>query len=170
MRPLGSRVRRAAFVSGAIAGERGEVTLLLDAADLASSRPGVRPEDGAPRRRRRVLVVDDSLTTRQLERAMLEAAGYDVRVAEDGARAWALLEAEAFDLVVSDIEMPLMDGFQLLARIRASAVRATLPVVLVTALADEADRRRALDLGANAYLLKRRFDQEELLELLAGLA
>ena len=170
VRPLGSRVRRAAFVAGAVPGERGEVMLLLDAADLASARPGLRPEADAPRRRRRVLVVDDSLTTRQLERAMLEAAGYDVRVAEDGARAWLLLESERFDLVVSDIEMPAVDGFQLLGRIRASATLGTTPVVLVTALADDADRRRALELGANAYVLKSRFDQEELLELLARLA
>jgi two-component system chemotaxis sensor kinase CheA len=170
VRPLGARVRRAAFVAGGIPGDRGDLVLLLDAADLVTVRPGRPPGDEAPRRKRRVLVVDDSLTTRQLERAMLEAAGYDVRVAEDGARGWELLETEPFDLVVSDIEMPGLDGFQLLRQIRSSPRHDALPVVLVTALADEGDRRRALDLGASGYLLKSRFDQEELLDLLARLA
>ena len=109
-------------------------------------------------------------TTRQLERAVLEAAGYRVLLAEDGAIAWQILTSTPVDVVVSDIEMPNMNGFELLSKIRALPSTTLLPVVLVTALASEHDRRRGLDLGANAYILKSQFDQDELLELLRSLS
>jgi two-component system chemotaxis sensor kinase CheA len=173
VKPLNARVRRAAFVSGAAVFGDGEVVIVLDAADLTRiARPAASVAAGDERRavRRRVLVVDDSVTTRQLERTILEAAGYDVSVAADGQAAWELLAAdERFDAVVSDVEMPRLDGFQLLARIRSTARLAGLPVLLVTALAQAADQQRALDLGASAYVVKSRFDQDELLETLEQL-
>ncbi|MDP3216333.1 MAG: response regulator, partial [Deltaproteobacteria bacterium] len=173
VKPLNARVRRSAFVSGAAVFGDGEVVIVLDAADLtriarpaASGDPGARPRAA----RRRVLVVDDSVTTRQLERTILESAGYHVTVAADGQAAWDLLAAdERFDAVVSDVEMPRLDGFQLLSRVRSTARLAGLPVLLVTALAQPADQQRALDLGASAYVVKSRFDQDELLETLEQL-
>jgi len=173
VKPLNARVRRAAFVAGATVFGDGEVVVVLDAADLTRiARPaassGIEEEQATVRRR--VLVVDDSVTTRQLERTILEAAGYEVVVAHDGEAAWEVLSGPSrFDAVVSDIEMPRLDGFQLLARVRATARIARLPVLLVTALSQPADRQRALDLGASAYVVKSRFDQDELLETLQQL-
>jgi two-component system chemotaxis sensor kinase CheA len=170
VKPLNARVRRSAFVSGAAVFGDGEVVIVLDAADLTRiARPAASAESsGRPRvERRRVLVVDDSVTTRQLERTILESAGYEVAVAADGQAAWDLLAGdERFDAVVSDVEMPRLDGFQLLSRVRSTARLAAMPVLLVTALAQPADQQRALDLGASAYVVKSRFDQDELLETL----
>jgi two-component system chemotaxis sensor kinase CheA len=173
IKPAGQRVRRAAFVSATTILAGGEVALVLAAADLVRSvRPARTPDAAATAAppRRRVLVVDDSVTTRQLERAILTSAGYEVATASDGQQAFEIISAsEPFDLVVSDIEMPRMDGFQLVARLRASERTRRMPIVLVTALADDADRRRALELGADAYVIKSHFDQEELLETIAQL-
>ncbi len=171
IRPLGARVRRAAFVSGATVIGDGEVAPVLDVADLVRLARPTQTQDAveAPQRRR-VLVVDDSVTTRQLERSILEAAGYAVHVARDGQEAWEqLAEGETFDLIVSDVEMPRLDGFQLVARVRASARTARLPVVLVTARDSDADRHRALEVGASAYVVKGGFDQEALLDILEQL-
>ncbi|MEP7121228.1 MAG: response regulator [Byssovorax sp.] len=171
IRPLGARVRRSAFVSGATVIGDGEVAPVLDVADLVRlARPAQTVEAVEARQRKRVLVVDDSVTTRQLERSILEAAGYEVDVARDGQEAWDRLAAgEMFDLVVSDVEMPRLDGFQLVARVRAAARTARLPVVLVTARDSDADRHRALEVGASAYVVKGGFDQEALLDILEQL-
>jgi two-component system chemotaxis sensor kinase CheA len=173
VKPLNARVRRAAFVSGAAVFGDGEVVIVLDAADLTrNARPAASAAASGegPAARRRVLVADDSVTTRQLERTILESAGYDVAVAADGQAAWELLSAdERFDAVVSDVEMPRLDGFQLLTRVRSTPRLASLPFLLVTALAQSADQQRALDLGASAYVVKSRFDQDELLDTLEQL-
>jgi len=116
-----------------------------------------------------ILVVDDSITTRTMEKNLLEAAGYHVRVAVDGIEAWTLLKTEAFDLVVSDVDMPRMDGLDLTARIRADQKMADVPVVLVTALESREDKERGIEVGANAYLVKSSFDQTNLLEIIRRL-
>ena len=118
---------------------------------------------------RAVLVVDDSITTRAMERNLLEAAGYRVSVAVDGAEAWTLLKTEEFDIVVSDVDMPRMDGFELTTRIRADRRLAELPVVLVTALESREDKERGIQVGANAYVIKSSFDQSNLLEIIRRL-
>jgi two-component system chemotaxis sensor kinase CheA len=167
LKPAGARLRRAAFVAGAIILSNGEVALVLSVADLIDALRPARPRATGrpPERRQRLLVVDDSITTRQLERTILESAGYEVALAVDGQDAWEQLSSgEGFDLVVSDLEMPKLDGFQLVARIRSSRKLAKLPIILVTALASDDDRQRALRLGANAYLTKMAFDQQNLLE------
>jgi two-component system chemotaxis sensor kinase CheA len=112
-----------------------------------------------------VLVVEDSLTVRALQRSILEAAGYRVEVAADGAQAWERVRrARGIDLVVSDIDMPRMDGVALVEAIRADPERSALPVVLVTARSGDEDRVRGLRAGADAYLEKAHFDQHALLE------
>jgi two-component system chemotaxis sensor kinase CheA len=174
---LGSRIRRLRHVSGATLLPSGAVALVLNAANLvrtglARRGPGsfvARPGDGRKQTRRRLLVVDDSVTTRTLEKSILEAAGYDVTVAVDGAAAWQMLQDRSFDLLVSDVEMPRMDGFGLTEAVRGSQRLAELPVVLVTARATPEDQARGLAAGANAYLLKSSFDQTNLLETIAQL-
>jgi two-component system chemotaxis sensor kinase CheA len=117
----------------------------------------------------RVLIVDDSITTRTMERNLFEAAGYHVCVAADGLEGWNVLQTETVDVVVSDIDMPRMDGFELTTRIRADRTLAELPVVLVTAREAREDKERGLRVGANAYVLKSSFDQTNLLDIVRRL-
>ena len=119
--------------------------------------------------RKRILIAEDSVTSRMLLRGILESAGYQVKTAVDGMEAFTALRLERFDLVVSDVEMPRMDGFNLTARIRAERALADTPVVLVTALESREDRERGIDVGANAYLVKSNLDQGNLLEALRRL-
>jgi len=153
----------------------GQVVLILRPADLLKSiHEAPRPTAPAAareeaKRPKVILVVDDSITTRTMERNLLEAAGYQVRVAVDGIEAWTLLRSEAFDLVVSDVDMPRMDGLDLTARIRADRKLGELPVVLVTALESREDKERGIEVGANAYLVKSSFDQSNLLDIIRRL-
>jgi two-component system chemotaxis sensor kinase CheA len=112
-----------------------------------------------------ILVVDDQFTVRELQRSILEAAGYRVVTATDGRDALARLDGDdAIDLVVTDLEMPELDGLGLVRRIREQEATSTLPVIVVTSLVGEDDRRRGLDAGADAYVTKDRFDQRALLD------
>ncbi|MER3403906.1 MAG: adenine phosphoribosyltransferase [Chloroflexota bacterium] len=118
----------------------------------------------------RVLVVDDSLTSRELERSILEAAGYAVETAVDGVQALQRLGQQTFDAVICDVEMPRLDGFALTQAIRADARLQHLPVILVTSLERPEDRQRGLEAGAQAYITKGAFDQDTLLKTIARLA
>jgi two-component system chemotaxis sensor kinase CheA len=164
-------------VSGAAILGTGRVALVLNPATILAAGLGAGPgpgvtlapaKPGAPARRR-VLVVDDSITTRTLEQSILEAAGYDVFTAVDGADAWRLLQETNVDLVVADVEMPRMDGFELCEAIRGSKRSPQLPVVLVTALEMPEHRARGLEVGADAYLGKSSFDQQNLLDAIRQL-
>lgn len=154
--------------------EDGRVCLVLSPSVCArlalssTSEPVVRPPDGVDSPPR-VLLVEDTVTTRELERSILLDAGYDVAVAPDGQQAWELLQSRSFDAVVSDVDMPRMDGIALCRAIRASRQHAELPVVLVTSLHRDADRRRGLEAGADAYLAKQGFDRVELVATLERL-
>ncbi len=161
-------------LSGAAVLTTGEIVLVVDPADLvqralslAQSVSGFAAPVAlaGPLPRPRVLVADDSLTTRTLERNILKAAGYDVAEVPDGAQAKRMLQAETFDLVVSDVEMPELDGIALTQWIRAQPKINSLPVVLVTAAGHADDRLRGLKAGADAYIVKRQFRQSELLEM-----
>ena len=110
-----------------------------------------------------VLIVDDEAGFRELMRRYLEAAGYEVRAATDGLDAWERLRAERFALLVSDVDMPRLDGCGLTEKIRADAALKDLPVILVTSLASPADRERGVRAGADAYIIKGAFDQDTLL-------
>jgi chemotaxis protein histidine kinase CheA/CheY-like chemotaxis protein len=114
--------------------------------------------------RPKVLVVEDSVGVRELQRAILESAGYDVTTAVDGTDGAARLQQEPVDLVLSDVEMPGMDGFTLTRTIRATRGWENVPVVIMTSRGDDADKRAGLDAGADAYLLKSEFDQHELID------
>jgi DNA-binding response OmpR family regulator len=123
------------------------------------------PTDGRPAGKRpRVLVVEDSVGVRELERAILEAAGYDVDTAVDGLDGAARLRDEPADLVLSDVEMPGMDGFTLTRTIRETRGWEHVPVLIMTSRGSPEDQRAGLDAGANAYLLKSEFDQAELID------
>jgi two-component system chemotaxis sensor kinase CheA len=169
-RPL-VRVRN---VAGAGLLGTGELALILRPADLLRSvravvRAPALPTGAEEKAPGTVLVVDDSITTRTMEKNLLETAGYRVRVAVDGVEAWTALKTEKVDLVLSDIDMPRMDGFELTRRIREDRELTDLPVVLVTALESREDKERGVDVGANAYVVKSSFDQSNLLEIIRRL-
>jgi two-component system chemotaxis sensor kinase CheA len=156
----------------------GQVVPVLNVPDLMKS--AVRPALTAPRvadmpapsaetKMQSVLVVEDSITSRALLKNILESAGYAVTTAVDGVDAYTALKTAAFDLVVSDVEMPRMDGFDLTAKVRADKQLAELPIVLVTALESNEHRERGIDVGANAYIVKSSFDQSNLLEVIGRL-
>ena len=161
------RIRNVA-AAGLLGG--GELVLVLRTAG-----PGRAASASGRRRPRRaevpaeppwVLVVDDAVTTRAMERGLLELAGYQVKVAVDGIDAWTALKSEHFDLVVSDVDMPRMNGFELTQRIRADEALQDLPVVLVSALEAREDKERGIEVGANAYVVKSSFEQSNLLEII----
>lgn len=116
-----------------------------------------------------ILVVDDSFTTRTLEQSILEARGYRVRIAVDGIDALNKLRAEPADIVVTDIQMPRMDGFALVKALKEDDALKHIPVIIVTSLETREERERGLHLGAEAYVVKRKFDQVELLETIEQL-
>ena len=113
--------------------------------------------------------MEDSITSRMLLKNILESAGYQVKTAVDGIDAYTTLRTEEFNLVVSDVDMPRMNGFGLTAKIRSDRKLAELPVVLVTALESREDREHGIDVGADAYIVKSSFDQSNLLEVIRRL-
>lgn len=116
-----------------------------------------------------ILVADDSFTSRGLLQSILEAAGYQITTANDGSEAWRLLKQQAFDLLVSDVEMPGLSGFTLTEKVRRDPALHSLPVVLVTALQSAEDQQRGLEAGAHAYLVKSSFEQDSLLDAIRRL-
>lgn len=116
-----------------------------------------------------ILVVDDSLNTREVEKTILQAYGYDVDTAKDGLDAMEKIRQKTYDLIVTDLEMPLMDGFTLTAQIRAEKNLQNIPVVIVTSRDSADDKRRGIEVGANAYIVKGSFDQTNLIDTVESL-
>lgn len=179
VKSLGKQLKRVRNVSGATILGTGQVIMVLNPADLISSAKGVSGGSATVRRvapdatkapsRPSVMVVDDSLTTRNLEKAILETAGYDVTVATDGVEALGMLQSMPYDIVISDVLMPQMDGFELTSSIRSDPALADTPVILVTSLESRQDRERGIEVGASAYIVKSTFDQENLLQAIEQL-
>ncbi|MFQ3631800.1 response regulator [Roseiflexus sp.] len=173
IKPLGPLLEKQRRYSGALQLGDGRLALLLNPMFLTQLGRGTAlvahtPEQNQ-RRRARLLVVDDSFATRELIRSILSTAGYEVATAVDGLDALDRLRAEPYDLVVSDVEMPRVDGFTLTSRIRSELGKTDLPVIIVTSLASETHRRRGLEVGAQAYIVKSQFNQNNLLETIRQL-
>ena len=172
VKDLGGFLGRVPGIAGATIDGFGSVVCLLDLRELgdralgtgAPSAPVVAPTAGtAPvGRRARVLVVEDSVGVRELERVILEGAGYAVETAVDGLDGAARLRDDPADLVVSDVEMPGMDGYELTRTIRRTKGWENVPVVIMTSRGEDASRQAGLDAGCSAYLLKNEFDQDQL--------
>ena len=167
--PLLARVQ--GYLGAAILGD-GAVALVCDPAFVTQSPArGAAPVVAkAERPASKVLVVDDQFTVRELQRSILEAAGYRVETARDGREALTVVTGEPdIGLVVTDLQMPEMDGIELLSTIRADPQRASLPVVVITSCGADEDRRRGVEAGADAYIVKEEFDQRALLDTVARL-
>ena len=161
IKSLGPLLARVPGHLGAAIMPNGLIALVLDPAFVtkATTRGRVTPTPREQQHQSTVMVVDDQFTVRELQRSILESAGYDVRTARDGREALAAIEG--VELVVTDVQMPEMDGIELLQAIRE---RSSLPVVMVTSQGGEEDRRRGLENGADAYIVKDEFDQRALIE------
>ncbi len=174
---LGPQLVRVRNIAGASMLGTGQVVPVLNVSDLLksavittpASRTALPGKQMAADAKQSILVAEDSITSRSLLKNILESAGYAVTTAVDGLDAFTLLKSENFDLIVSDVEMPRMDGFDLTAKIRSEQQVANVPVVLVTALETREHRERGIDVGANAYIVKSSFDQSNLLETIRRL-
>jgi len=180
VRPLDARLGKVPNISSASVLEDGWPVLIVDVEDLVRSidnmlhgrrLKGLPTADRASRAtaRKRVLVVDDSITVRELERQLLEAQGYAVDTAVDGMDGWNAARGGHYQLVVSDVDMPRMDGIELVRRIKADATLNAIPVVIISYKDREEDRMRGLDAGANCYLTKSSFHDQTFLRTVVDL-
>lgn len=174
IKSFGSYLPRVENLAGATILGSGEIVPILDVLQLiqhakkterllAGRAPSAQPAMMAAKSRT-ILVVEDSLTTRELERGILESAGFKVVTAIDGQEGLEKLQTQKFDLVLTDIEMPRMDGLSLVQRMRQQEAHRDIPVVIVTTRDSDEDKRRGLEAGADAYFVKSQFDQDNLLE------
>ena len=180
VQPLDPRLGKIPDVQAGALMEDGDPVLILDVADMVRSvakltssgqlqavrQSGTQMQTEV---RKKVLVVDDSLTVRELERKLLANRGYLVTVAVDGMDGWNAVRTERFDLVITDIDMPRLDGIELVSLIRGSANLQSLPVMIVSYKDREEDRQRGLEAGADRYFTKSSFHDESLLEAVADL-
>jgi len=173
---FGDQLARVRNIAGSTIFGSGKVVPILNVTDVMKT--AVKAATLAIRRetqkeetvlKKNILIAEDSITSRTLLKNILESAGYKVKTTVDGMDAFNALGAEEFDLVVSDVEMPRMSGFDLVSKIRSTEKIADLPVVLVTGLESKEHRERGIDVGANAYIVKRSFDQSNLLEVIKKL-
>ncbi len=177
VKPLGPQLSRVRNIAGATVLGNGRVVPILNINDLMRAATNPSASASVPMssslktgtRPIRVLIVEDSITSRTLLKNILEASGFIAKTAIDGIDALSLLKTEEYDIVVSDVEMPRMDGFGLTTAIRQDKDYAELPVVLVTGLESREDRERGIDVGANAYIVKSSFDQSRLIEVIRKL-
>lgn len=174
VKPLGPQLARVRNIAGATVLGNGQVIPILNVADLVKS--AIRAIDTAPavvealpNQHKNILIVEDSITARMQLKNILELNGYAVTSAVDGLDALMMLRSQDFDLVVSDVDMPRLNGFDLTNRIRTDKQLADLPVILVTTLASREDQERGIEVGANAYITKSNFDQNTLLEAIRRL-
>jgi two-component system chemotaxis sensor kinase CheA len=123
----------------------------------------------AERKEKHILIAEDSITSRMLLKNILEASGYLVTTAVDGMDAYTQAREREFDLMISDVDMPRMNGFELCRKVRANKKLAELPIILITSLSTREDREQGIDAGANAYIVKSNFEQSNLLEVIRKL-
>ncbi|WIE51707.1 hybrid sensor histidine kinase/response regulator [Pseudomonas sp. GM17] len=178
--PLDDRLGKVQDISAGALLDDGSVVLIVDVEDMLRSvdkllntgrleRIARHNRHQAETARKRILVVDDSLTVRELQRKLLLNRGYDVAVAVDGMDGWNALRSEDFDLLITDIDMPRMDGIELVTLLRRDNRLQSLPVMVVSYKDREEDRRRGLDAGADYYLAKASFHDDALLDAVVEL-
>jgi two-component system, chemotaxis family, sensor kinase CheA len=179
VKPLGLQAEHVRNLAGAILSGDGTILPVLNVADLIESAAGKsytaeedsesRTRNEADKQQTQVLVAEDSITVRNMLRNYLDSAGFVVTTAVDGMDAYERLQTGTFDIVVSDVEMPRMNGFELTEKIREDGRITNLPVILVTALESADDRRRGMEAGANAYIVKSSFEKGNLIDTIKRL-
>ena len=180
VQPLDPRLGKIKDISAAALMEDGSPVLIVDVEDMIRSMEKLAEADrlnkiqrngssGGVKRRKRVLVVDDSLTVRELERKLLDHHGYEVEVAVDGMDGWNAARAGGFDLIITDVDMPRMDGIELVNTVKKDLSLRSLPIMIVSYKDREEDRRRGLDAGADYYLTKGSFQDDTLIRAVIDL-
>jgi two-component system chemotaxis sensor kinase CheA len=169
VKSLGTQLLRVHAISGASLLASDVPALILNIFDIfksvgSISLKTVASKEETIKKKSKILVVDDSPTTLALLQNILEMVGYEVAVAVNGLQAFEMLKKESFDLVISDVDMPKMNGFELTEAIRADSRMSELSVILVTSLESQEDKERGMQAGANAYLIKSAFDRNNLIE------
>jgi two-component system chemotaxis sensor kinase CheA len=172
VKDLGSQLQRVINISGAAILSSSDVVPILNVSDLIKSAvktsfaPPLRAMKDAKTKPKSLLLVEDSITSRILLKNILESAGYRVTVAVDGMAGWTSLRQTPVDVVISDVDMPRLNGFELTAKIRGDKKLSSTPVVLVTGMETREDREKGMEVGADAYIVKSSFDQSNLLAVL----
>ncbi len=176
VRTMGPQLKDVRFVSGVAIMSNSLIVPVLHLEDIADEMQGISQISTIEGEisssligRKKIMVVEDSITSRMLLKNILEGAGYDVETAVDGLDAFTRLKTSPVDLVVSDVDMPRMNGFVLTEKIRSEKGLMDLPIILVTSLDSREDREHGISVGANAYIVKSSFDQGNLLEVITGL-
>lgn len=175
IKPLPASLSNLRLISGVTIGGNNEVFGVLNVASLIKTAREVRMEVPLEmamtqeKPRKTILVVDDSVNTRDLEKSILEAYGYRVDLADDGMAALGMVNQRMYDAIVTDVEMPQLDGFSLTMRLRQDERYREVPIIIVTSRARDEDKRRGIQLGANAYIVKSSFDQSNLIDTVQNL-
>ncbi len=173
IKSLPSHMRNIPLVSGITLSGKNEIINVLNIPAVIDAAREVREfrasKDAADKKSIRILVVDDSINTREIEQNILEAYGYNVTLAVDGMEALEKTKNFSYDLIITDVEMPRLDGFSLTERLRASEEYKGTPIIIVTSREKEEDKRRGIRVGADAYIVKGAFDQSNLLETVQNL-
>ena len=175
LKPIPPHMGETPCVSGVSIFGDNQISVVLHAPGVADSMKSiaglqpveVRSGDGGVGKV--ILVVDDSLNTREIEKSILEAHGYEVDLARDGIEALSMVQDKPYDMIVTDLDMPRMDGFTLVERLRQEPNHAHIPIVIVTSREKEEDRKRGIEVGADAYILKGGFDQSNLIDTIESL-
>jgi two-component system chemotaxis sensor kinase CheA len=179
VKPLQDPLNDLPCIAGGTLSSTGQVILVLNVGEviyrgLNNSYSSVLPTAGEIAAVKtkvipHILVVDDSITTRTLEQNVLENKGYQVTVAVNGKEAWDLLQKTQFSMLITDVNMPIMDGFELTERVKQSEKLRGLPVIIVTSLGSDNEKRRGIEVGANAYIVKSEFESNTLLQTVSQL-
>ncbi len=177
VKPLSPPLSHIPLVAGGTLAGNGQAIIVLNGNDLINSalnlsvKSRVLTQDTSEKSQTRIqiLVVDDSITTRTLEKNILESKDYDVTVAVNGKEAWDILQKQKFALLITDVNMPIMDGFTLTEKVKNSDALRDLPVIIVTSLESDQEKKRGIEVGANAYLVKSQFESQALLEIVEQL-
>jgi len=179
-KPLGDPVKNVKYIGGATILGDGRVILIVDIPSIIDSfeggvilrkRDDMAPKTAAPvkKRKKTILLAEDAMSTAMLEKNILESSGFSVVIARDGREAAEKASQEKFDLVITDVLMPRMDGFELTAHLKSDKLYKDIPVIIVTTRESDADKRRGLEVGADAYILKSEFTSEGLLNTIERL-
>lgn len=168
IKPVSDFISKVENIAGSTILGSGEVVLILDVPAIMNNAKKItkierREVEKKEKEPPFILVVEDSLTTRELERSILESAGYRVDTAVDGLEGWEKIKKQKYDMIIIDILMPRMDGFELTQVIRSSEDHRDLPVVIVTTKNTDEDRKKGIEVGADEYIVKATFDQQKLL-------
>ncbi len=177
IKPLQYPLTNVRCVAGGTLSGSSQIMIVLNAGDLIEQSPNVdksapisfNTETVSTPAHPHILVVDDSITTRTLEKHVLESKNYQVTVAVNGKEAWDLIQKHKFSLLITDVTMPFMDGFTLTEHVKKNQNTNYLPVIIVTSLGSEEEKKRGIEVGADAYIVKNEFESGALLEIVSQL-